>query len=270
VPPLRHQGVRHAQHQRYIGARADRVPDRLDFRRQIVAQRADQVEFRALPPGGAQPGKRDVLAGPAAADIVVLQRHAAKGEYEGAVRDQLVPADIIAGHGVLRADDMRQDHRRGARTVAVDRADIAARHVQEAVKLPRRVVEAPGARPTIRPAKDRARAMCRVDAAQFTGDEIERGRPRNGYKPVTPALSISPRPALEPAVADHRFGDPRPVRHRGGNIAEQRRWVGVARMRHDLDRSIAEQHREGAPMGAVRQGLGVVHRRLCQPVCSMS
>ena len=245
------------------------MPDRLDFGREIVAQRADQVEFRALPPSGAQPGERDVLTGPAAADIVVLQRHAAESEYESAVRDQLVPADIIAGHGVLLADDMRQDHRRGARTVAVDRADIAAGHVQEAMKLAWRVVEAPGARPAIGPAKDGARAISRVDAAQFIGDEIERARPGDGYKPVASPLSISTRPTLEPAAPDHRFGDPRSVRHRGGNIAEQRRGIRVTRMRHDLDAPVAKQHREGAPMGAMRQGLGVVHGRLCQRVCSM-
>ncbi len=47
VPSLGHQGMRHPQHQRDIGAGPDRMPDGLDFRRQIVAQRPDQMELDA-------------------------------------------------------------------------------------------------------------------------------------------------------------------------------------------------------------------------------
>ena len=45
VPSLADQSMGDAQHQRDIGTGPDRMPDRPDFRRQIVAQRADQVEF---------------------------------------------------------------------------------------------------------------------------------------------------------------------------------------------------------------------------------
>src|SRR5262245_51886996 len=106
-----------------------------------------------------------MLARTAAAHIIVFQRHAAKGQYESAVSYQLVPADVIAGHRLLRTDDMRQDHRRCTGAVAVDRADIAARHVEEAVQLARRIVEASRARPAIRPAEDRARPVGSVDTA---------------------------------------------------------------------------------------------------------
>ena len=126
VPPLGDEGVRQPQHQCYIGAGADRVPDRLDPGRQVVAQRADQVEFGAAPARGLQIAAGDVLAGAAAADIVVFERHAAKGQHQRALADQFGPADIVAGDRPLRADHMGQDHRRRTRAVAVDRADIAA------------------------------------------------------------------------------------------------------------------------------------------------
>ena len=93
---LAHQRVRQPEHQRDVGAGPDRMPDRRDLRRQVVAQRADQVEFDAALAARPRGGPRDVLARTAAADIVVLQRHAAEGEDQPAVRDQLVPADIVA------------------------------------------------------------------------------------------------------------------------------------------------------------------------------
>ena len=126
------------------------------------SSRSGPIRWNSTPRarGRAQPVAGDVLAGAAAADIVVLQRHAAKGEHQRALsRDSSVPADVVAGDRALRADDMRQDHRRRARAVAVDRADIAAGEVQKAVDLALRVVKAPGAGPAVGPAEDRARAV---------------------------------------------------------------------------------------------------------------
>ena len=197
------------------------MPDRRGLCRQIVAQRSDQVKFGATGAGGAQPGERDVLAGPAAADIVVLQRHAAKGQHERAVRDQLVPADVVARDGLLRPDDVRQYHRRGARAVAADRPDIAAGRIEKPVELAWRIVEAPGARPSIGPAEDPDWAMSRVDALQFRRDEIDRALPLDRNEPVAAAAEIGAGAALEPAAPDHRPGDPGMMRHRGGDVAEQ-------------------------------------------------
>ncbi len=174
VPAFRDEGVRQPQHQCYIGAGADRVPDRLDPGRQVVAQGCDQVEFRAAPARGLQIGAGDVLARAAAADIVVFERHAAKGQHQRALAHQFGPADIIAGDRPLRADDMGQDHRRGTRAVAVDRADIAPGEVQKAVDLVLRIVKAPGAGPAIGAAEYRARPVRRIDPAQFRGDAVER------------------------------------------------------------------------------------------------
>ncbi len=138
---------------------------------------------------------------------------------------------------------MRQDHRRRARAVAVDRADIAAGEVQKAVELVLRVVKAPGAGPAVGPAEDRARPVRGVDAAQFRGDPVERLGPRDRHEFVAAAPAVGSRAALQPAAPDHRPGDPRPVRHRGRDVAEQRRGIGVARMRHDLDAAPPHQHR---------------------------
>ena len=106
-----HECVREAEHQRDIGAGPDRVPHRIDRVRQIVPDRPDQVKLDAAPPRRHKTIACDMLTGAAAADIAVLQRHAAKGEDERALRHHLRPADIIAGDRGLRPDDMRQDDR---------------------------------------------------------------------------------------------------------------------------------------------------------------
>ena len=165
VQPLADQGMRQSEHQRDIGAGEDRMPDRLDRSRQIVAERADQVKFGTTSPRVDQMVARDMLARAAAADIVVLQRHAAKGEDERALFCQLGPADVVAGDRGLRADNVRQDHRPRAGAIRVDRADIAAGEVQKAVELVLCVVKAPGAGPAIGPAEHRARPMRGVDPA---------------------------------------------------------------------------------------------------------
>src|SRR5439155_15439793 len=121
-----------------------RVPICPDLRRQIVAWRADQVELDAPVARLAQLGAGNVAARAATADVVVLQRHAAKGEHQLALGHQLGPAYTVAGHRSLRADDVRQDHRRGTRAVAVDRAHITAGQIEKAVDLALGVVEAPG------------------------------------------------------------------------------------------------------------------------------
>src|SRR5271170_7019043 len=98
------------------------------------------------------------------------------------------------------------------------------------MQLAWRVVEAPGARPAIGAAEDRARAMSRVDPPQLRRDEIERARPLDRDKRLTAAPAVWAGATFGPAAPDHGPSDPRAVRHRGGNVAEQRRGVGVARM----------------------------------------
>ena len=86
VQPLGHQRMREAEHQRDIGAGADRMPDRrrsppADRR---AAGRSDGTRRRAGAPRASR-ARAMCSARAAAADIVVLQRHAAKGEHQRAV-----------------------------------------------------------------------------------------------------------------------------------------------------------------------------------------
>src|SRR5205807_5067707 len=117
-------------------------PGCIDLGREIVAYWPHQVKFDPSVACLAQPDAGNVPARAAAADIVVLQRHAAKGEHQRTLAHQLGPADIVAGRRSLRTEDVRQDHRRGTRAVAVDRAYITAGQIQEAVDLALGVVEA--------------------------------------------------------------------------------------------------------------------------------
>jgi hypothetical protein len=98
--------------------------------------------------------------------------------------------------------------------------------------------------------------MSGIDAPQFRRDEIECPRPIDGYEFVAPAPWIGAGTTFEPAAPDHRRGDPRPVGDRSRNVAEQRRRRRVPRMRHDLDVAVAQKHRKGAPMRAVRETSG--------------
>ena len=264
-----HQGVGDAEHQGHISARLGRMPLGLDFARQVVPQRADQMELGASASCSTEPGECNMLTRSTATDIVVFERHAAKGEHQSAFFDELVPADVVARHDLLRADDMRQDYGCRTRTVAVDGADIAARHVEEAMQLARRIMKTPSARPAVGAPENRAGAVCVVDPSQFRRDEIERPRPCDRVELIAPAPTIGAGTLFEPTVADHRFRDPRPVRYRRGDIAEDRRWCGISRMGLDLDAPVAHAYREGAPMRAVRQDLSLVHRPQCHRVGSM-
>src|SRR5207248_5008711 len=122
-----------------------------------------------------------------------------------------------------------------------------------------RIMKAPGARPAVGAAEHRTRSMRIVDAAQFRGGPVEGFVPRHRDELVATASRVRRRAALEPSAPDHRSRDACLVRHRGGNIAEERRGDRVARMRHDLEAAILDENRERAPMRAMRQAADLVH-----------
>ena len=154
------QRVRERQHQRHVGADLDRQPPRAGRFRHVVAQRRDAVEHGAAARGFLHRVALDVPADAAAGDIGILQRHAAEGQHRIGMLGDLIPGHVVARDGFVAAEDMRQDHGRGAGAVAVHRAHIAAeRHVQEAMNLALRVVETSGAGPAIGAAEHRGRAM---------------------------------------------------------------------------------------------------------------
>jgi hypothetical protein len=55
------------------------------------------------------------------------------------------------------------------------------------------------------------------------------------------------------------------VRHRGRDVAEQDRGVGIPRMRNNFDAMIPYEHRKRTPMGAVRHAASV-RWRMVNPV----
>ena len=115
------------------------------------------------------------------------------------------------------------------------------------MELALRVVEAAGAGPAIGAAEHRARPVPVIDAAQLAGEQVERLVPGDRHELVAAAAFVGARAALEPAAADHRPGDARPVRHRGRDVAEKNRGGGIARMRHDLDARCSFTSTEKAP-----------------------
>src|SRR5215469_14971182 len=123
------------------------------------------------------------------------------------------------------------------------------------MQLARRVMEAAGARPAVGAAENGAWPIYVIDAPQFGRDEIERPGPGDRHVSVAPPLPVRARTALEPAAPNHRLGDPRRMRNRSGNVAEQRRRIRIAWVWQDRDLPLAEPHRKGAPVRAVRDEL---------------
>ena len=116
-----------------------------------------------------------MAADAAGGDTGVFRRHAAEGEHDVCIGDDLVPADVAPRHVVIAAENVRQDDRGSAGAVTVDGADIAAeRGVEKAMQLALGVMESSGAGPAIGPAEHRMGPMRLVDAAQFRSDAVER------------------------------------------------------------------------------------------------
>ena len=150
---------------------------------------------------------------------------------------------------------MRQDHRGGARAVAVDRADIAAEQVQKAVELVLRVVKAAGAGPAIGAAEHGARPV-----------------PSHRRGAVPPRRGRAPRPTTPARIRRGRAAGPAP----GPRSSQPRRIIGRAmRARCDTEAGMlpssgdgsgsrgcgvismlpaADRHRKGAPMRSCAAG----------------
>ena len=252
----------------------------LDLARQIVAQRADQMECCAARVRAARSVPRAMcwLVPPPPTSLFFSAMPPNASTSVG-FRDQFGPADVVPADRRLGADDVRQDHRRRAGAVAVDRADIAAEQGSG--------TGAPGSAhggsarrwPNHRSRRRSRRGPCvGVDPAQLAGSEVERFGPGHRHEFVASPPPIRARTIFQPAAPNHRLGDPRPVPNRGRDIAEQSRGVAVARMRNDFDAAVPRPDGESTPVRTVRHspaagrwiGCHVIHRQTCPIAISLA
>ncbi len=222
VQALGHDHVREREHRRDIGPGHDRVPGRVDVGWQVAAQRTEQLEGQA-PAASLGEARRERVPGDATgAHPRVLQVHAAERHDELGVLEDRLPRGRPPQHLAGCADDVRQDHLRGAERVAVDGARVATDAVQEPVQLTLRVVEAPGARPPVRATEDRLVAGLLADSAELVADELERVVPVDLHELVGSASVIRPWTMFEPTLANGRTCDARVVADAVEVVRQQR------------------------------------------------
>ena len=90
--------------------------------------------------------------------------------------------------------------------------------------------------PAVRAAVDRLVAVGVDDAAQFAGQEVGELVPRDGDELVGAAAGARAGPVAQPAATHRGSGDARAVPDGAGQVAQQRRRVGVAvERRHGRD-----------------------------------
>ena len=228
VQPFRHQRMDERQHQGGVRAGDAADPARAGLVRKVAAQRADEDELAAARAGAIHGAALDMPADAAARHHAVLQRHAAEGDDDLAVLGHLFPGDVVHGQIHVIAEDVRHDHGGGAGAVAVDGLHVAAeRRVQETVDLALGVVEAAGARPAIGAAEHRAGTVGVANAAQLGAEQVERLVPGQRHELVASPAVVGPGSAVEPAAADHRLRDARPMMQRPGEILDDAVGIGV-------------------------------------------
>ncbi len=96
---VHHGGVRDAEHQRHVGAgHAAATQSLVHFIRQVALSAARSARVRRHACSSAHHvAMFGVLADAAASDARILGVHAAEGEDDIGVLDDLIPADIAAG-----------------------------------------------------------------------------------------------------------------------------------------------------------------------------
>ena len=255
VAALGGQRVREPEHQRDVCGRDHRVPLGVQVAGQVGAQRADQHDLGS-------PGRElgevagGVMCGhPARGDVHVLFGDAAERDDQLGVRHDRRPGRRAAQHLAGAADQVRQQHLRGAQAVGVARGDVTAAEREEPVQLALRVVEPPGTGPSVRAPEDRFVAVRPAYPGQLGRDQVQRLVPADFAERVVPAPVTGTGAVLEPAAAHRWPSHPGGVPQRAGDVAEQRgrrRVVGVRRD-HDLPVRLA-LHPVSAPVRGRRPG----------------
>ena len=255
--PLVDQGVGEAEHDGDVRARHDRQPLGADELGHVVADRAHQHELRAARLRRPEVVPQGMPARAAGAHHRVLQRDAAEADEQLGVALDQRPRGGPVEEAPHVAHDVGHDHGQGAVAVAVLAADEAAEAIEEAMELALRVVEAARAGPAVRAAVDALAAVGVVDAAELARQELDRRRPAHRHERLGAPATVRSRPAVEPSGPDHGPVDARPVPQAPGNVAEERRRVGIGPVGvNGHDGAALDFRLEGAPVRCVETKLG--------------
>ena len=240
------------EHDRHIGSRHRGQP--LAIAVDIVAQRTERHDAAAAvaEPGQCAAGRMG--RGATVVDTGVLQSGAAEAHQQIGVLGDHRPVRGALEQVVVRAHHPGHDHPGGAEAVGVPRKRVAAKQFEESVHLTLGVVEPTRAGPAVGAAVDRLVAMGVDDTAQLAGEQFGEVVPGHRDELVGAAPVARARPVFEPATSDGRAAHPRLVTYRAGQVAQQRRGIGVARWGGDLDDVAGfDAGVESAPVGEARR-----------------
>lgn len=140
------QGMRQAQHQRYVSIGLQGQPLSSQSIRCVMTQRADIDEGDTRLPHVCKPVASFMPADASLINLSVLGRYASEQYHQLTVFGDGRPSGHGAERWVHAADDVRNDHRGCTGTVIGNLAYEAAETVAEAIELRRRVIEHTGTR----------------------------------------------------------------------------------------------------------------------------
>ena len=245
------EGVGEGEHDRDVGAGAERVPAGVEVVGEVVADGGEEFDGGAAGGEGAEVVADGVAGGAARGDIGVFDGHAAEGDDQLGVLGDDGPGGGVGEHVAHAAGDAVEDDLACGVGVGVAGVDVAAEGVEEAVELALGVVEAAGAGPAVGAAEDGFGAVVSVDAVEFGGEELGGGLPIDGDEGVGAAVVRRAGAVVEPAFADHGLLDAGGAADGAGDVVEDGGGVGIAGVGAGFDEgAVLDDGVEGAPVGA--------------------